>query len=146
MTTTSMTMTAPAGWNAEEIAFILDVMYCANVDGDDPDEQGSFIAMRALGQPRDRSVPSWPSLNGAWFEVRLRFLGVRDVRLDRFGPGPQQVMGFSIDDYSDRGWDGVTYKIGDYEDDRIAFYCSRIIVESRVPLEHRPMFLPLEES
>ena len=124
---------------AEEIAFILDLSYSANADNQI--EGGSSIVMRALAQPR--GAGPWPNLHGEWFEVVLQFLGVQELRLSAFGPGPRQVTGFAIDDCSDRQLEGFSYKVGDYEDDRISFLCDQVVVASRRLLLSHPEFLPV---
>jgi hypothetical protein len=137
MTTPSNKTSGPLDGRAEEITFILDLSYHANVD--DEIEDGSSLVMRALAQPR--GAGPWPRADGEWFEVTLRFLGVQDLRLSAFGPGPRQVMGFAIDDWSDRQLEGIHHKVGDYEDDRISFFCARVVVESRRALPSPPEFL-----
>lgn len=123
--------------SSAEIAFILDLSFHANVDNEV--EGGSSVVMRALAQPR--AADSWPRVDGEWFEVNLRFLGVRDLRLSAFGPGPRQVMGFVIDDWSDRQLEGIAYKVADDEGDSLSFVCARIVIESRCTLQSPPQFL-----
>lgn len=142
MTTPSNKTSSPRDGRAEEIAFILDLSYQANADNEIQD--GSTLVMRALAQPRG-SGP-WPQAHGEWFEVIVRFLGVQDLRLSAFGPGPRQVMGFAIDDWSDRQLEGITYKVGDYEDDRISLLCAQVVVESRCALQSPPEFLVTAED
>jgi hypothetical protein len=133
----------PEEWRAEELAFILELAYCANVGFDNDEGRGSHVIMRALAQPKDRNAVSWPRLDGEWFELELQFLGVRDLRIEQFGPGALQLNGFLIEDYSGRGWDGINFKVEDYEDNRLSLYCNRVIVKSRMPLLCRPTYLPL---
>lgn len=137
MTIPSSNMSSALDGRAEEIAFILDLSYLANVNNEI--ESGSSLVMRSLAQPR--AAGPWPAVHGEWFEVTLRFLGVQDLRLSGFGPGPRQVMGFAIDDCSDRQLEGIAYRVGDYEDDRISFFCARVVVESRRALQSPPDFL-----
>jgi hypothetical protein len=127
---------------AEEIAFILDLCFYANVDNEI--EEGASLVMRALAQPR--GSPSWPCVQAEWFEVTLRFLGVQNLRLSAFGPGPRQVMGFSIDDCADRQMEGIRYEVTDYEDDRLSFFCTQFVVESRRALQSLPKFLATGED
>ena len=136
------TMKVPADWQPGEIAFVLDLVYSAN--GDEGND--SVVVMRALAQPKASTISTWPLHHGDWFEVTLRFVGARELRLDGFGPGAQQVVGFAIDDSSDRGWEGVTYKVEDYEGGRISFYCNHVAVESRHQLPRAPEFLSIAES
>lgn len=137
MTTPSKKMTSEAILErSNEVVFILELSYSANVD--DETEGGSSLVMRVLAQPRG---DGWPRRDGEWFEMVLRFLGVRDLRVGPFGPGPLQVMGFVIDDWSDRQLEGISYKVGDYEDDRISFCCARVVVESRGALHAAPASL-----
>src|SRR5690348_1075270 len=126
-----------SSWRPVDLAFILDFIYYANIDRECGDE-GSVVVIRALSQPRTRASSSWPNPDGEWFKASLRCIGVRDLTLIGFGPGPQQVMGFSIAYYSNRGWEGISAKVEDFEDNRLFFYCHRVIVESYEPLKCKP--------
>jgi hypothetical protein len=57
------------------------------------------------------------------FRMHLRFAGVTGLRLEGFGSALTQIMGFEIADIADRGWEGLFWRIGDYEDDKIEFFC-----------------------
>ena len=63
------------------------------------------LILRELDEPRQR--------------IGFRFHRVTDVSYSGFG----QVMGLYIQSIQDRGWEGLSYEVGDYEDGEIHLYC-----------------------
>ena len=96
----------------------------------DSDRCGSSLAIGALFQPRRNS---WPNFEKKMFRVTLFFDGVKDLRLKDFGGGPVQIMGFDIRFVGDRGMEGISYEVEDYEDGRIHFVCRAISILSISP-------------
>ena len=44
--------------------------------------------------------------------------------------GDGQIKGFYIQDMSENGYENdVRYRVGDYEDDAIKFYCSNVVIQ-----------------
>lgn len=60
----------------------------------------------------------------------IRFENVSSINLNEFSY-PFQIEGFQVLDNSDRGWEkSQRYKVWDFEDDVICFYCEKIDVLS----------------
>lgn len=76
----------------------------------------------------------WPDLAQPMSRVVLHFDGVVALRIDHFGGGRTQIMGFQILDVSDRHHEGIRFEVGDYEDGRIQFSAESITVLSAEPL------------
>jgi len=93
----------------------------------DPDHSGTTLVIESLFQ---RRAASWPDFDKEMFRVTIAFDDVTDLRLNSFGGGPVQIMGFDIHFVGDRGMEGINYEIEDYEDDRIAFSCSGVDVQA----------------
>jgi hypothetical protein len=54
-------------------------------------------------------------------ELILTFVGVRNLELAQKGPAFQRWL--EIRDISDRQWDGVVYKVHDFENRGLSFLC-----------------------
>jgi hypothetical protein len=116
-------------WNPSDVAFIQALHAEA-------DERGElFVRLRVMAQPRSALAGSWPSANREWFEVVFRFDQVRQLGLKGLDGWPRQLMGFAIDDISDRGWEGIRFHVQDYEEGAIEFYCYQVAIESVMPGE-----------
>lgn len=58
------------------------------------------------------------------------FIECKDVDTFRF-QGNGQILGFYIKDMSVRGYENSSkYEVGDYEEDKIKFYCSDVIIKN----------------
>ncbi|MCX6952239.1 MAG: hypothetical protein NTV51_08740 [Verrucomicrobia bacterium] len=55
-------------------------------------------------------------------KVGFRFERVADVSFSGFG----QIMGMYVQSVVDRGWEGLRFEVGDYEDQKIHFFCHSI--------------------
>ncbi len=64
-------------------------------------------------------------------KVGFRFERVTDVRFSGFG----QIMGMYIQSVVDRGWEGLRFEVGDYEEEKIHLFCHSI---SLFAIEEKP--------
>ena len=56
----------------------------------------------------------------------LRFFGVSELRLEGFGGTGTRIMGFDVNDISDRGWEGISVEVYDFENNDIHFFARRM--------------------
>jgi hypothetical protein len=113
-------------WNPSDIAFVNILTLDVTDDG------AAHLQLTARLQPRYKHL-SWPSNDREWFIIKLEFSAVRDFCVRGMGPGALQVMGFEIEDVAGRGLEGVRYRIGDYEDDKISFFCTDVEIADVAP-------------
>ena len=66
---------------------------------------------------------------GENYRIRMRFSGVKDLTLKDFGGWPTQITGFDIIDISERQLEGIWFKVTDYENGVIRFFCGAAEVE-----------------
>lgn len=60
------------------------------------------------------------------YKIIMEFLDVESWYFD----GNGQIMGFYIQDMSEDGYENdVRYRVGDYEEDAIKFYCSNVVIQ-----------------
>jgi hypothetical protein len=97
-------------------------LYCVRkielLMGDSGDWNAIFLFH---GARRDKSEV-WPPPSGATFEVSVEFLDVSSIAL-QIHECPFQLTGFAIDSVRDRGWQETRYKVEDYENGLLTFYC-----------------------
>ncbi len=124
-------------WRPDYIAYIRELRYLGT-DGN----QGE-VEIRCLAQERSRNA-NWPDLEQAFWEVRIRFRGVRNLSLVSDTSGDIQVMGLAIDDVSDRQLEGIGVEVSDVEDGVIAFVAAAAVVESCEPSRDSPRAWPLK--
>jgi len=74
-----------------------------------------------------RHQNAWPDFTLSFTKLLLRFEGIRALAINNYQENIFQVMGFDIIDQSNFGQ--RIYKVEDYEDGKISFYCDEIIVE-----------------
>jgi hypothetical protein len=67
------------------------------------------------------------------FRVVLAFEGAVGLKLDWGGPW-MRVMGFEIEDISDRQWERIRFLVDDWEHDVIRLSCASITVVEAEPL------------
>ena len=79
-------------WRPSDIAFIVEALFQSDGIG--------AVTLRCLLQRRDLAMDGWPDCSGAFWDVELRFTGVRKFRLEQPGIGHVQVQGFDIIDHS----------------------------------------------
>lgn len=108
-------------WDPADLAWIERLEWRGDAEGS--------VVLDGLFQRRTSSDAGWPSACSPTFRVRLVFDRVHDLRLHLLG-GVTQVMGFLIDDISDRAWEDLCFQVSDHEDDKIAFQCAAIRVDS----------------
>jgi hypothetical protein len=110
-------------WHPEDLVFIERLEYFA-----DCSKEHAKLKIVALFQRQD-IVRKKPVLRDEGFcRVHLLCGGIRKFCLKDFGYIPTQIVGFDIVDISDRGWEGVKFKVEDYEEHRISFLCDTIEV------------------
>lgn len=77
----------------------------------------------------------WPDMYDDFFEMKLRFDNVSNLKLDFQGKGLQQTTGFNMLDVSANGLESINYQIEDYEAGIIALACEAIeIMEVNMPV------------
>ncbi|MDR0230376.1 MAG: hypothetical protein LBI72_15140 [Flavobacteriaceae bacterium] len=103
-------------WQPSDIAFIKELMWADN-----------NLRIVFYGQFRD-AVAIWPDRSKDFFEIVITFKNVTNLRLDFNNLGLHQVSGFDILDISSDGLECINFRIEDYEDDTISFYCEDIEV------------------
>jgi len=116
-------------WAPSDVAFIRSLYYAAQSAANPSEIHLECVLIR-----RDTTKGGWPTEDAPRFKLDLRFIGITDLRIREFGAAETQIMGFSIIDVSDRGWEGVNYEIEDYENDRIHFLCRQVEVVGVSPL------------
>lgn len=117
-------------WKPSDIAFIKELRWSNN-----------NLRIVFYGQFRD-PVTIWPDRSKDFFEVVITFKNVINLRLDFNASGLHQISGFDILDISSDGLEQINFKIEDYEDDSISFYCEEIEVNELT----NPIELPLNKS
>lgn len=91
--------------------------------------EGRRVRIESLWQSRGHT---WPNAAEPCHRVVLECEGVVGLKLQWSG-GPTQVMGFEIEDITDRQWDHIRFLIGDYENDVIKLSCAEITVVEAEP-------------
>jgi hypothetical protein len=61
-----------------------------------------------------------------FFEIKMNFSNVSNLKLDFGGAGLHQILGFDILDISNNGLEKINFQIEDYENDSINFICEEI--------------------
>ena len=107
-------------WAPNELAFIQRLDLGPGLSSD------ASAALRIVALFQRHGVAGWPSVDEPMYRVTLLFDGVQGLVLKDFGSADVQIMGFDIRSLADRGWEGLSFEIEDYEDDRIRFYCDRV--------------------
>jgi hypothetical protein len=69
------------------------------------------------------------------FAMRIRFHGIQGLSLGPIGGGLAQIPGLYIDNIAERGWEGLFWKIGDFEDSRISFHAADVSILSVEPCD-----------
>ena len=106
-------------WSPGDLAFIEKLEY---------QSLGNSASILIVGimQCRDDAKSGWPSSVLPQFRVTMYFDGVRDLELKGFGQSAKQIMGFDIVDISDRGLEGVSLMVEDYENGDLQFNCRSV--------------------
>lgn len=105
-------------WKPTDVAFIKMLLL----------ENGN-LRMTLLSQTKQKNT-TWPNLKEAFFEITCVFLGVVQLKLSFQGSEIQSISGFDIVDISNDGWANASFKIEDYEEGVISFYCNDVSIES----------------
>lgn len=118
-------------WNPGDLAFICTINW---------DEQGtdgySQLNLTTIFQKSIDGLHEWPSNESPWYRVDICFLGVSKLLIQDLGPGCFQVMGFDIVNIAKSSWEGKSFQIIDYEDEKISFYCESIRIKNVVQIYH----------
>lgn len=72
------------------------------------------------------SVNGWPDMSKDFFEIKVNFSNVSNLKLDFSGAGLHQISGFDILDISENGLEKINFQIEDYENDSINFNCEEV--------------------
>lgn len=67
------------------------------------------------------------------YKLTLTFHQVSGLKIDNFGGGETRIIGFDIKDMSKNQWEGISWKISDYENNMIEFYAKMVEVISIDP-------------
>lgn len=116
-----LVVSAVGRWHPSDLAYIESLQYTAGT------EKGQAeLILDGVFQCRESVRGGWPSEVEPKFKVTLRFIGVKKLQLKDFGGFPTQIMGFEIVDISKNGWEDIRFSVGDYENDRIRFFCKQL--------------------
>lgn len=108
-------------WYPGDLAYIEKLEYQSGSE-----TRPARILLVGVMQRCDEVNGGWPSETSPRFRVTILFDGVRDLELKGFGQYPRQIMGFDIVDVSDRGLEGVSFMVEDYENGDLQFTCSSV--------------------
>ena len=125
---TSVVVKAAGRWNPSDLSFIHNLEYqCADAN--------RFASIRILGvlQRRDLCKNGWPSDACPRFEIQMLFERIEALELQGFGDTPKQISGFDIVDISDHGLENISFRIEDYEDGALQFYCKTVSIVGITP-------------
>ena len=121
-------MAVLARWQPGDLAFIERLEYSAASE-----DAGAAIAIDAVFQRSDHSG-GWPSASGACCRVSMVFANPVNLSLKSFGTPAKQIMGFYIEDISERQLEGICFSVGDYKDGDIEFLCWDVRILSAEPV------------
>ena len=62
------------------------------------------------------------------YELTLSFNGIRGLKIDDLED--PRMTGFDLLAISDRQWESINWEIGDFEDNKLRFFCHSVSVES----------------
>ncbi len=62
--------------------------------------------------------------------IRLRFIGVANLKIDSWPPGQVTLAGFEIFDISEHQLEGLAWRVSDYEERAIDFFCKEVGIVS----------------
>jgi hypothetical protein len=108
-------------WNPGDLAFLTALT-----------ARDRHVRLESVWQRRE-SCSSWPDEMQPCCRVVLDFEGVVGFKLD-WGGAAAQVMGFEIEDISDRQWESIRFLVNDWENDVIELSCASITVVEVAPL------------
>lgn len=85
------------------------------------------VTLNFLCQEREHGK-EWPNRLEDFVEVEVQFRNIMQFKLNFGGADKQAILGFDVVDISAKGWENINFKIEDYENDRISFFCEAIEV------------------
>ncbi|HVM76524.1 MAG TPA: hypothetical protein VMT75_12825 [Candidatus Saccharimonadales bacterium] len=112
-------------WNPGDLAFVESICYESGSD-----QWGSKLLIVALFQKRDIAKGGWPSSSAPCARVSIEFRDVSNFHVAGLSRTPKQIMGFDIEDVSERGMEGISFIVEDYEAGQIGFTCREIQIMS----------------
>ncbi len=111
-------------WKPSDLAFITGLHYFC-------DSEGCWcLLLTGLFKEKSDYKPINHSTKENFFKIQIQFSGIHTLNLEGVMFNPISISGFDILDISDRGWEKVHFSIGDYEDDRISFFCENIEIRA----------------
>ncbi len=146
ITNTHLIESAVGRWKPSDVAFIRELLFRGISKGSDEDLISPTLELLVLIQPRPPQSVGWPDPDGRFWEARLKFEGVRELRVDQDGAGDLQVAGFDIADHSESQMEDVRLRVLDYEFNCIAFWASSAEVISCEPSTLRPHATPISRQ
>jgi hypothetical protein len=109
-------------WKPSDVAFIKSIEWSIN-----------NLVIIFYCQLRS-NVNGWPDMSKDFFEIKVNFSNVSNLKLDFSGAGVHQISGFDILDISKNGLEKINFQIEDYENDSINFICEEVeIIEVSNP-------------
>ena len=103
-------------WSLSDIALIKKVTI-----------QPGEINMSVLSQRRIKNV-GWPIFDNDFLELDISFSGFQNIKLDFSEKDIFQIRGLDIVDVSKNYLENINFKIEDYEEGIISFYCETVSI------------------
>jgi hypothetical protein len=111
-------------WNPIDIAFIEIIQLASDHSSLLPQTN---VYIKALSQPRNK-YSLWPNSDVSFDSIEFEFRYVSNFKVKHGGKGMLQVSGFEITDIAANGMENANFKIEDYENGSVEFFCKEIRV------------------
>src|SRR5262245_15538298 len=142
---TDLVAAAVGRWSPSDVAFIRELHFTGNAER--PDSTGTAeVVLRVLLQPRPVLPRGWPDPHGKFWEVALRFSGVRGCTVAQVGAGDIQTEDFGVEDLSRSQREGIRLKVSDGGERFISFWAKSAIVLACREASERPAAIPLGQE
>ena len=102
-------------WKYSDLAFIKKIIVYNNE-----------ILIEFLSQTKQPNCPIWPDYEKNFNTIVIKFFNAVGIKLNFENAYFQQVYGFDIIDLVDSQLENIKFKIEDYENGVIEFYCQAI--------------------
>ena len=116
-------------WKPSDIAFIRELRF-QGVHVLDDGTLTSSLMLRALLQPRPPISAGWPDPRDKFWEVKIEFVGIRELKISQDGAGDLQVQGFDIKDHTGAQMEDVNLEVLDHDDGCISFWAKNAVIQS----------------